>query len=586
MSQTSQTAFPQTWDLENVFKNSGKDSDYETFTQQIEKNLHLLKESIDEKNLSNATSLMQSLYQDLYTLSAFATCLFSENVKNTHAITIEETFRGYQSTFDKLSTRYDLILKKLSNEEFDELLNQSDISSVSFYIREKRQKAEDLLSLKEEELISDLSVDGYHGFSQMFNTFHGHLKFQLNNETLSYGQIENKISSSNREERVEAFKIFKEVFKSQEENFAQMLNHIAGFRLKVYEKRGWDSPIKEPLFENRMNEKTLNSMYSAISKHGDMFKQFMERKAKLLGLEKLSWHDIDPPVAETTTVIPYDEACELIIEQFTKLSEDLAEFTKKALKNHWIDAEDRNFKSAGGFCIGFPHQRQSRIFMTYSGTQSNVATLAHELGHAYHNEVIFDLPPFAQTIKMNVAETASTMAEMIVSDALYQKASSKEEKIVTLDDKISRAIAFCMNLQARFAFEKAFYLERKKGYVLPDKLCLLMEDAQKKAYLESLSEYHPHFWASKLHFYFTDVPFYNFPYTFGFLFSLGFYELVKNDPKKFETTFRNFLEDSAQMTTEDLAKKHLNYDLEKQDFWDLSMSEIKKSIDEFLKLTD
>lgn len=586
MTMSDKTKFPQTWNMDIIFPNSGQEKDYQDFIHRSEKDLIRLKQSIDEKNIIAATTLLQNLYQDLSTLSAYSVCLFSENTTNTRASAIQETYRQLEAGYNKLSVQYDLILKEFSDQEFSEFLKDPKISPIAFYINEKRAKAKNLLTLKEEELISDLSIDGYHGFSQMFDTLHGNLKFELDGETFSYSQIENKLFGNKRTDRIKAFYIFKKVFKDNENNFAQILNHIAGFRLKIYEKRGWDDPLTEPLINNRMQKATLDAMLKSIQSHSSVLKLFMQRKAHLMNIEKLSWHDVDCSLKKDHRLIPYDQACELILSQFAKCSPDLARFSEKALGNHWIDAEDRTNKAAGGFCIGFPKAKTSRIFMTYSGSEQNVSTLAHELGHAYHNEVIFPLPPFAQTIKMNIAETASTMAEMIMSDALYHMAQTSEEKIVSLDDKISRAIAFCMNLQARFTFEIAFYQERKKGYVPPDRLCSLMEKAQKEAYLNSLSEYHPHFWASKLHFYFTDEPFYNFPYIFGFLFSLSCYELTRKNPKDFEKVFRDLLKDSAQMNVEDLAKKHLNADLTQPLFWDIAMQTITKQVHEFLSLTE
>lgn len=159
--------------------------------------------------------------------------------------------------------------------------------------------------------------------------------------------------------------------------------------------------------------------------------------------------------------------------------------------------------------------------MTYSGTPGNVSTLAHELGHAYHARLVQELPPLAQEYAMNVAETASTFAEAIVSDALLSRADSDAEKLALLDERLTRAVAFCMNIRARFLFETRFYARRASGMLEAAELGELMTEAQREAFGDALGSWHPHFWASKLHFYLTDVPFYNFPYTFGYLFSTG-----------------------------------------------------------------
>jgi oligoendopeptidase F len=263
----------------------------------------------------------------------------------------------------------------------------------------------------------------------------------------------------------------------------------------------------------------------------------------------------------------------------------MAAFAKRAFDERWIEAEDRPKKAPGGFCTAFPLKKETRIFMTYANTFSNLSTLAHELGHAFHSHVCFDLPILAGDYRMNVAETASTMAEMIVIDAALKQQIDPSIKLGLLNDKIQRSIAFLMNIHARFIFETDFYAERKKGYVLPETLCALMLAAQKRAYLNALAEWHPYFWASKMHFYFTDIPFYNFPYTFGYLFSLGIYTHLKQK-KNSEEMYIALLKDTGKMPTRELAKKHLQVDLEKAAFWEDAMHACIKDVSEFLTLCE
>lgn len=193
---------------------------------------------------------------------------------------------------------------------------------------------------------------------------------------------------------------------------------------------------------NRMSEATLQAMWSAIQESKQVLVRYLDRKAKLLGVEKLDWHDVEAPIGAATKTIPYDEAAAFIIEQFRTFSPDLAEFSELAFKDGWIEAEDRPGKRPGGFCTAFPKSGQTRVFMTYSGTASNISTLAHELGHAYHQHVMNDLPALSQEYAMNVAETASTFAELIVSDQALKTATEDEEKLGLLEDKIQRSVAF------------------------------------------------------------------------------------------------------------------------------------------------
>jgi oligoendopeptidase F len=224
--------------------------------------------------------------------------------------------------------------------------------------------------------------------------------------------------------------------------------------------------------------------------------------------------------------------------------------------------------------------------MTYSGTPSNVSTLAHELGHAFHSYAMRDIHPLNRSYAMNVAETASTFAEMVVADAAVKEAASEEEKLVLLEDKIQRSVALLMNIHARYLFETRFYDERKQGYVSAERLNELMVDAQKEAYGDALSDYNPTFWASKLHFYITGVPFYNFPYTFGYLFSLGIYANALKEPEGFEEKYIALLKDTGSMKVEDLAEKHLGVDLKTRDFWEEAVNACMEDVEEFMRLTD
>jgi oligoendopeptidase F len=224
--------------------------------------------------------------------------------------------------------------------------------------------------------------------------------------------------------------------------------------------------------------------------------------------------------------------------------------------------------------------------MTFSGTANNTSTIAHELGHAYHQSLMNDLPFLSQHYAMNVAETASTFSEMIVGDAAESAAQSRDEKLVFLSNKLERSVDLLMNIHARFLFETRFYEARKQGVVSVARLNELMEDAQKEAYLNALDVYHPTFWASKLHFYITDWPFYNFPYTFGFLFSTGIYVRALKEGKSFAEKYDALLRDTGRMTTEQLAEKHLGADLTQPDFWRSALDYCVQDVREFLKLSE
>jgi len=258
-----------------------------------------------------------------------------------------------------------------------------------------------------------------------------------------------------------------------------------------------------------------------------------------------------------------------------------------ALEKRWIEAEDRTGKAAGGWCSRISIRKESRIFMTYTGTFSGLSTLAHELGHAYHGWVLKDNPPFAAMYPMNLAETASIFNELRVTDAALAASNDFDEKLMLTDQKLANGLTFMSNIHARFVFDSRFYEERKKGAVARERLNEIMKEAQKEAFFGILDEQdgcHPLFWASKLHFFITGAPFYNFPYTFGYLFANGVYDRAIKEGKSFAANYRNLLADTGRLTTEEVARKHLGIDLTKEDFWRDAVNRVCADVAPFVKL--
>ena len=585
-----------TWDLEVIFPGGSSSKEYEAYLNQLEQDIDSFSGKLKSGNIISNSDLVslidefQHISKRLRHASAFISCLTAQDVKDSKAKLLSGTVKQLSAKLSSAMTVFDSHLIEIDGDQWKALIEMPELQAVAFPLEERRRRAQEKLSPEQEALAGDLSVDGYHGWSDLYNTVVGRMTipFEENGKTvqLSVGQAANKLSSPDRTVRKKVFEDTETAWAEQAELCSNALNHLAGFRINLYKHRGWDSVLQEPLDINRMSEKTLNAMWDVIDRNKDRLKLYLDRKAKLLGLEKLSWYDVDAPVGDAAKEVSYDEAADFIIEHFERFSPKLAEFTVKNFEERWIEAEDRAGKRPGGFCTSFPDKKQSRIFMTFSGTASNVSTLAHELGHAYHQHVMNDMPVMAQNYAMNVAETASTFAEMIVSDAAVKYADNAAERIVLLEDKIQRAVAFFMNIHARFIFETSFYDERKKGLVGVERLNELMVHAQKTAYKDTLAEYHPHFWASKLHFYITGVPFYNYPYTFGYLFSAGIYAKALEEGIAFEDKYIALLQDTGSMMVEDLAKKHLGVDLSEEGFWQSAVDIVLADIDEFLTLTE
>jgi pepF/M3 family oligoendopeptidase len=577
--------YSQKWDLDVFFSGGSQSSEFVSEMQQISDKISALKWVADLETIPQFITSLQAIDLSLGECDAFILCLQSQNLADERANQLRAEFVALEAKFQSCNTQLDAYLAKLDADTFERLLNHPDLNQIRFVLNERRLRATKMLRADVENLITDLSIDGYHGWGEIYPSLVSEVKMTLEGETLSFGQAENRLTDPDRKVREDVFHGLEKVWKQKEGLFAQVLNHISGFRLKVYANRGWDSVLQEPLFENRMQSATLNAMWHAVEQHKKPLVDFMRAKAKLLKQDKLAWYDIEAPLSNTwTDSIPYDQGAQLIVDKFTDFHPRMGKFAQRACLENWIEAEDRAGKRPGGFCVQFPKSRQSRIFMTYSGTIVNLSTLAHELGHAYHTEMVEDLPRFLQHYRMNVAETASTFAEQIISDAFLQRAKTKEEKLNILSDRIERSITFMMNIHARFLFETQFYERRKEKFLSAEELCKLMQKSQETAFCNELSTWHPYFWAAKLHFYFTGVPFYNFPYTFGYLFSLGLYAQGKKTGASFAQRYDALLKETGMMNVEDLVRKHLGIDLTQPHFWNEAAALAVSDVDAFLKL--
>ncbi|HDX9577989.1 TPA: M3 family oligoendopeptidase [Bacillus pseudomycoides] len=595
-------ALQQRWSLEEVFPGGSESTEFKHFLVKLEKDISKeIATTVENKELKSISGCeewieqmnrIQELSIRLLEATHFVGCLYSENVEDEQAIILSEKVRNISSQFEIVISDFERTLVYIPDDTWEQLLQLEQIKPIAYPLQEKREEAREKLPVAEEQLIQDLSINGYHAWVNLHNSVIGKAKIVLEEdgqrEYLNFGQAYNRLHSSiNHHSRRNLVNALHKESEKIAETCAAALNNIAGFRLQVYKHRGIDSIITEPLRYNRMSQTTLDSMWEAVNQSKPIITSYLTRKARLLGLEKMDWFDIYTPIGKVTKTYTYEEAADIILTGFHSFSPKLADYTKRAFQESWIDSENRNTKASRGFSTRFPLTKQSRIFMNFQGTHNNLAILAHELGHSFHQGIISnDVPPFAQQYTMAVSETASTFAETIILNKVIRETSNEYEKLLLLEAKIQSVLSYLIGVQGKYRFEKDFYEIRKERIVGVDELNHLTEKAQRYAFNDSLASYHNFSWVWSRHFYFTDKPFYNFPYTFGFLFSQGIYANALQEGYSFEEKYIDLLRDTGRMTAEELALHHLGFDLTKQEFWEKAMQIVLQDIKDFLALTE
>ncbi|WP_062109801.1 M3 family oligoendopeptidase [Bacillus niameyensis] len=593
-----------TWDLESIFPGGTNSAELQTKIKAVEEDIHAYQALLNEWEIHTASTVdhlkkllskREGIGKGLGQSATFVQMWHDAYMNDEHANVVMGQIMKLYSEMQKLSNSFTKKLVEITDEEWNQLLNDSELQVTAFKLNEIRDQGKRLLSEEEEKLIADLNNDGLAAWSRLYDTTVSIMTIPFTDKEgktteLSVGQAMNRMyADPDPDVRKQIFENWEAAWTKYAPIFADTINHLDGYRITLQKAHQRENHLEEPLEYNRMSKETLDAMWGAVANNKQPFIDFLNQKAKMLGMEKLGWQDVDAPVAvgdAKPTRFTYDEACDFIIKNFATFGSTLADFSEHALKNRWVEAEDRPNKRPGGYCTSLPEFEESRIFMTFTGSTSDASTLAHELGHAFHSYVMKDLPSLNRGYAMNVAETASTFAETIIGNATIKNAKNDAEKISLLNVKLENATAMFLNIHSRFLFEDAFYQEREKGIVSEKRLNELMEQAQKEAYCDSLSSYHPHFWCSKLHFFIDSVPFYNFPYTFGYLFSLGIYAKYLEQPEGFEEKYIALLRDTGSMKVEELAAKHLGVDLTKSDFWEAGIKLAAKDAEEFIQLTE
>ena len=582
------------WNLETIFPGGSNSTELKAEMQQLSNDILTFQKNLMTSNEStvlwtNRIDQLQMLGSRLYQVAAFLGCLNAANINDTQAQMLYGRFFGIYASFEQLLSQVNQQILNMSEQEWSDFVKQDEFSMYRFVLEEMREKAKEKLPTEQEQLISRLATDGYNAWGTLYDRLVARVKISLTEPdgqevVLSAGQAYNRLSDPNRSIREQLLPKWESAWQELADLAAHELNSMIGFRLNLYDARGWNDAMKETCSQNRIQKTTIETMWDTISKNKAPLVEYLRKKKELLHSDKLSWHDFGAPVGRQNTQWDYTDAANFIVDQFSKFSPLMAQFAEQAFTNRWVEAENRGGKGVGAFCTTLPRMKESRIFTTFSGTVSNVTTLAHELGHGFHDFAMKDVPLLNKEIGMCLAETASTFSELVVSDAAIRNAKSDEEKLSLLESKLQRAASHMMNIHCRYIFESNFCEARRKGPLSAEQINQMMLDAQKEAYLGVLDEWHPTFWFSKGHFHGTSVPFYNYPYTFGFLFATGIYAKALKIGKEFEPMYLDLLQHTGTMTVEDLAMKYLQTDLTKPDFWQDAIDLALADLQEYLSL--
>lgn len=582
----------QNWSLKELFP-SFESEEFKNCFEELKKAVGELDKFAEENfcNQENACEKiesfisMQNAFSKFEKLSSFASLTLSADSNNLTARKALEQLEDIFTETTASDNKFYNFIGQLEN--LDELIQASEVLKThEFYLKEIKDNAKYLLDEKEEYMYAKLKQTGSVAFEKQRDFLTSNLMVELDGRKIPLSEARSLAYSEDAELRKKAYYAELESYKRIDESVAFSLNAIKGEVLTIAKIRGFESPLDMTLHNSRMDRESLDAMLSAIKKFLPVFKKYFDRKAEMLGHENgLPFYDLFAPIGKVNMKFTYEQAQAFILDNFYKFSKNLGDLADRAFKNNWIDVYPRQGKVGGAFCSNLHPIGESRILTNFAGSFNDCLTISHELGHAYHGNMLMDETYLNSDYTMPIAETASTMCETIISKAAVKNASD-DEALVILENDIMGMAQVIVDIYSRFLFESGIFENRKDGSLSTSELNDLMLKSQIEAYGEGLNKefLHPYMWICKPHYYYADSNFYNFPYAYGLLFSKGLYSLYLEKGDEFVKLYDELLSKTGKNNLYDVGKI-AGIDTHSEDFWISSLKIVEDDINHFLEIS-
>lgn len=586
------------WDVSQIFP-SLDSKEFETAFASFSSRIAELRDLVDAHDVrggerveitdsvisifNDVVSRLNALLEDLATIRAFVHSFVATDTRSNIAQAKVSELQIQTVQLSKLGTRFEAWVGALDVEK---LIERSKLAAGhAFAVRKTHQSARYQMAPGEEDLYSDLQLTGGAAWSRLHSNVTSQLtgvvrKPDGSEQELPMSAVRGLAHDPDEAIRKAAFETELNAWQKVAVPIAAALNSIKGEVNTVASRRGWKDPLEAVLFRNNTDRQTLEAMQQACVESFPDFWRYLKAKAQQIGKPTLAWWDLFAPVggAESQKRWSFSEATEFIVDQFGAYSDRLANLADRAFRERWVDAEPRLGKVDGAFCMWI-RKGESRVLSNFEPSFDSVHTLAHELGHAYHNLNLSDRTPMNRDTPMALAETASIFCQTIITNAALSGASDAE-KLSILENELQDACQVVVDIHSRFLFEKGVFEGRQKRELSVDEFKELMLDAQRQTYGEGLDAetLHPFMWVVKGHYY--GSSYYNWPYTFGLLFGLGLYAQYRSNPDEFRAGYDDLLsstglDDAAALTG------RFGFDIRTVEFWRSSLDLIRERVAEF-----
>ncbi|KKM03359.1 hypothetical protein LCGC14_1775230 [marine sediment metagenome] len=574
----------------NIFKTMGRfESEAIQFVSDYKRKIN--PEDFNADNLNELLKKLEEFWANVDDLDLFCERSFDAHMTLPETKTLHNKYEDFITQIFKKLAFFDLEIGKLVFEN-NNLISHPILSNYKHYLEKVYRAYPHTLSEIEEQLILEKDQYGVKAWSQLQGAWLNTREFKVSVEgeekILSYGEANSLFVHPDRSTRISANKSIYSLLGKDEEIFSSALRNICGNWVKNSERRKFENPMHSSFIANDTTQEIINRLMKTIEENVEVYQRHLKLKAKLLKLPKLSSADVMAPLLDVTNMkYTWDEAKTLILEALGEFEEKFAGYAKDMFDKDRIDAQVRKGKRNGAYCASWFNGKSAFILMSFQGTIRELFTLTHELGHAIHDylttrqQTYFNLHPGAAG-----AETASTFAELLMTDLLLKKAETDEEKMAILAYVLDGAGQAAFQVSARFWFETSLYKAIKNGTNLDGKTISKYWCAGRdKIYGESVEwfEEMDWEWCMKGHYFIPNFRYYNYPYVYAQLFVYALYRIYKNEGSSFVPKFKKLLSSGGSLSPKELAEI-VGFDISKPDFWKLGINQYTEFVDELEKL--
>ena len=475
-----------------------------------------------------------------------------------------------------------------SIDNLEEIIAASEkLQAVAFVLREMKQSAIHTIPAEIEPWMLQMKLSGGSAFSQLRDKLDSTHTVEYRGQSLPLPAVRGMAYDGDASVRKDAYEAEIASYKKMELPMSYCLNSIKMEARTMAKAKGFSSVLDMTLDQNRMDRETLDAMIGAIKEYLPHFRRYLRAKAKYLGhADGLPFYDLFAPVGKASKAYTIEEAREVLLREMGKFTPAMAEFMDNAFEQRWIDVYPKEGKGGGAFCASAHEYDRSLILTNYQGSFSDISTLAHELGHAWHNRCMAGLPYCLTGTPMPLAETASIFNETILAHQVL-KTATEEEQFTLLESSLMEVTQTCVDILSRYLFETEVIETRADHAMTVDELKDCMLRAQDATYGDGLDKNirHPYMWACKSHYYSSGLNFYNFPYAFGELFGKGVFAQYLKEGDAFVPKYNQLLRSCGSGTIAEVAAS-VGIDVRSADFWRASLEVVKQEIDTFCALCE